>query len=99
MTSHSAHLSALRPSYRHCTVHTTNGSPLSVAGQGTLCSFSFHVPSVSLVPDLTMQLMSTGQIVGHDCHVILDPDVCYIQDHCTSHLVGTGPRHHDSQHL
>jgi hypothetical protein len=60
MTSHSAHLSALRPSYRHCTVHTADGSPLSVAGQGTLCSDSFHVPGVSLVPDLIMQLMSAG---------------------------------------
>jgi hypothetical protein len=36
---------------------------------------------------------------GHDCCVILDPDVCYTQDRCTSHLVGTGPHHRDSQHL
>jgi hypothetical protein len=98
MTPYSAHLSSLRPS-RHCIVHTANGSPLSIAGQGTLSSDSFHVPDVSLVPDLTMQLMSAGQIVDHDCHVILDPDVCYIQDHRTGHLVGTGPRLHDSQHL
>jgi hypothetical protein len=41
-------------------VHTADGSPLSVAGQGTLCSNSFDVPDVSLVPDLTMQLMFTG---------------------------------------
>jgi hypothetical protein len=32
MTPHSAHLSALHPSYRHCTVHTADGSPLSVVG-------------------------------------------------------------------
>jgi hypothetical protein len=25
------------------------------------------------------------------CRVILDPDVCYIQDHRTGHLVDTGP--------
>jgi hypothetical protein len=66
-------------------------SPLSVARQGTLSSDSFHVPNVSLVLDLTMQLMSAGQIADHDCRVILDPDVCYIQDRCTSHLVGTDP--------
>jgi hypothetical protein len=54
MTPHSTHLFALRPSYRHCTIHTTDGSSLSVAGQGTLCSDSFHIPDVSLVPDLTM---------------------------------------------
>jgi hypothetical protein len=38
-----------------------------------------------------MQLMSAGQVADHDCHVILDPDVCYIQDHRTGHLVSTGP--------
>jgi hypothetical protein len=96
MTPHSTHLSALHPSYRHCTVHTADGSPLSVAGQGTLCSDSFHVPGVSLIPDLTMQLMSAGQITDHDCHVILDPDFCYTQDHCMGHLVSTGPRCRDS---
>jgi hypothetical protein len=90
MTPHSTHLSALRP-YRHCIVHTADGSPLSVAGQGTLCSDSFHIPGVSLVPDLTIQLMSAGQITDHDYHVILDPDFCYIQNRRTGHLVGTGP--------
>jgi hypothetical protein len=46
-----------------------------------------------------MQLMSARQIADHDCRVILDPDVCYIQDRCTGHLIGTGPRCHDSQCL
>jgi hypothetical protein len=99
MTPHSAHLFALRPSYCHCTVHTTDGSPLSIARQGTLYSDSFHVPDVSLVPDLTMQLMSVGQITDHDCRVILDPDFCYIQDRRTGHLVGTGPQCRGSQHF
>jgi hypothetical protein len=99
MTPHSTHLFALHPSYLHCTVHTTDGSPLSVAGQGTLCSNSFHVPDVSHVPDLTMQLMSTRQITDHDCRVILDPDFCYIQDHRMGHLVGTGTQRHDSRRL
>jgi hypothetical protein len=99
MTPHSAHPSSLHPSYRHCIVHTTDGSPLSVARHGTLSSDSFYVPDVSLVPDLTMQLMSAGQITDHDCRVILYPDVCYIQDHHTGHLVGTGPHRCDSQRL
>jgi hypothetical protein len=38
-----------------------------------------------------MQLMSAGQITDHDCNVIFDPDVCYIQDRRTGHLVGIGP--------
>jgi hypothetical protein len=74
MTPHSTHLSALHPSCCHCTIHTVDGSPLSVAEQGMLCSDSFHVPDISLVSDLTMQLMSAGQITDHDYHVILDPD-------------------------
>jgi hypothetical protein len=32
MTPHSAHISSLRHSSRHCIVHTADGSPLSVAG-------------------------------------------------------------------
>jgi hypothetical protein len=96
MASHFTHLSSLCPS-RHLTVQTTNGSPLSVAGQSNLCSDSFHVPDVSLVSDLTMQLMSAGQITDHDYRIILDPDFFYIQDHRTGHLVGTGPRRRDSQ--
>jgi hypothetical protein len=99
MTPHSAHLSSLQPSSRHFMVHTVDGSPLSVAGKGTLSSDSFHIPDISLVPDLTMQLMSTGQIADHDSPVILDPNVCYIQDHRTGHLVGSGPCHCDSQRL
>jgi hypothetical protein len=99
MTPHSAHLSSLRPSSLHCIVHTVDGSPLSVVGHGTLSSDSFHVPDVSLIPDLTMQLMSPGQIADHDCCVILDPDVCYIQDRCTGHLVGIDCRRRDSQRL
>jgi hypothetical protein len=68
-----------------------DGSPLYIAGQCTLCSDSFHVPDVCLVPDLTIQLMSAGQITDHDCCVILDPDFCYIQDRRMGHLVGTSP--------
>jgi hypothetical protein len=38
----------------------------------------FYVHDVSLIPDLTMQLMSVGQITNHEYHVILDPDFYYI---------------------
>jgi hypothetical protein len=58
MTHHSAHLSSMRPSYHHLIVHTADGSTLSVVGQGTLCSVFFHVPDVSLIPNLTMIVVS-----------------------------------------
>jgi hypothetical protein len=44
ITRHSAHLSSLHHSYHHCIVHTVNGSPLSVAGQGTLSFWLFLCP-------------------------------------------------------
>jgi hypothetical protein len=75
MTPHSVQLSSLRHSSRYCIVHTVDGSPLSIAGQDTLSSDSFYIHDVSLIPHLTMQLMSAGQITDHDCRVILDPDI------------------------
>jgi hypothetical protein len=80
------------------TVQTADGTPLSVVGHGTLSS-SCSVPFVSYVPNLTIQLMSAGQLVDHDCRVILDSDSCCVQDRRMGLLVGTGPRRHDSQHL
>jgi hypothetical protein len=98
MTPHSAHLSSLRPPYRHCIVHTLM-DPLFLSLDRALLLLTFYIPDVSLVPDLTMQLMSAGQITDHDCCVILDPDFCYIQDCRSGHLVGTNPRRRDSQRL
>ena len=65
---------------------------------GVLSTSSFHVPTVSHVPNLTMQLMSAGQITDHGCRIILESDSC-VQDLRTGLLAGTGPRRHDSQRL
>ena len=99
MTPDCTCLSSIRSPPGSPTVHTADGSSLPVVGHGTLLSDSFHVPNVSYVPDLTMQLMSASQLTDHDCRVILDPDFCYVQDCRTGQLVGTGPRRRDSQHL
>ena len=99
MTPDRTFLSSIQSPSQSLTVHTADGSSLSVAGEVTLLSTSFHVPNVSYVPNLTMQLMSAGQLTDHGCRVILDPDFCYVQDHHTGHLVGTGPRRCDSQRL
>jgi hypothetical protein len=64
-----------------------------------LFSRTLFIPKVSPVPDLTMQLMSARQITNHDCRVIIDPNICYIHDLHTGHLVDTGPRRRDSQRL
>ncbi|XP_062191268.1 uncharacterized protein LOC133895084 [Phragmites australis] len=99
MTHDRTNLSSISTPSIPITVHTADGSPLSVAGRGTLLSDSFHVPAVSYVPKLTMQLISAGQLTDHGCRVILDSDSCCVQDHSTGLLVGTSPRRRDSQRL
>ena len=71
----------------------------SLSGQGTLLSPSFHVPVVSYVSKLTVQLISAGQLTDHGCRVILDSDSCCIQDRITGLPIGIGHRRRDSQRL
>jgi hypothetical protein len=78
MTPYRTFLSSMIPSSRSLTVHTADGSPLSVVGPGILSSDYFHVVDVSFMPHLTMQLMSVGQLTDLDCCVILDPNFCYV---------------------
>jgi hypothetical protein len=74
MTPYHTYFSSMSPLSRSLTVRTADGSLLSIVGRGTLSSHSFHVPDVSFVSDLTMQLMSVVQLTDHDCCVIRDPD-------------------------
>jgi len=99
ITSDCTSLSSIRPLSTSITVQTADGSTLPVLGHGTLLSSSFHVPIVSYVPNLTMQLISAGQLTDHGCRVIFDSDSCRVQDLSTGLLVGTGPRRRDSQRL
>ncbi|CAD6202630.1 unnamed protein product [Miscanthus lutarioriparius] len=79
MTSNCTSLSSIRPSSTPITVQTADGSTLPVLGHGTLLSSSFHVPTVSYVPNLTMQLISAGKLTDHGCRVIFDSDSCHVQ--------------------
>ena len=46
--------------------HTADGTPCSVTHQGSLCTSKFSVPNISFVPELSMSLMSVGQIADLD---------------------------------
>ena len=58
-------------------VQTADGTPLSVSCQGTLLSTDFSVPAVSHVPQLTMQLLSVGQLTDLGCRVGFDSHTCF----------------------
>ena len=46
-------------------------APLPIVGRGVLSTSSFHVPTISHVPQVTMELVSTSQITDHDCSSFL----------------------------
>uniref|UniRef100_A0A0A9DGS4 GAG-pre-integrase domain-containing protein n=1 Tax=Arundo donax TaxID=35708 RepID=A0A0A9DGS4_ARUDO len=98
MTHDRTSLSSISTPSISTTVYTADGSPLPVAGRGTLLSDSFHLPAI-YVPKLTMQLILAGQLTDYGCRVILDYDSCCVQDRNTGLLVGIGPRRRDSQRL
>jgi len=95
MTPDSTQLSSLSSLDHSIVVQTADGTSLPVTRRGILSTSSFHVPTVSHVPNLTMQLMSAGQITDHGCRIILESDSCCVQDLRTGLLVGTGPRRHE----
>ena len=74
MTSNSTSLTSIHHLAAPITVQTANGTSISVAGRGSFSNSSFHIPVVSHVLKLTMQLVSAGQLTDHDCRVILDSD-------------------------
>jgi len=78
MTPHTTHLSSLSSSDSPILVRTANGTSLPVAERGVLSTFSFEVPNVSHVPQLTMQLLSAGQITDHGCRIILESNSCCV---------------------
>jgi hypothetical protein len=78
MTHDSTYLDSLSSLHSPVSVKTADGTPHPIVGQGTLYTSSFHVPSVSHVPQLHLQLFSTGQITDHGCRVILDSEFCSI---------------------
>ena len=74
MTPDSSQLSSMSRVDPPLVVQTADGTSLPVAGRGVLSTSSFHVPTVSHIPQLTMQLMFVGQITDHGCHIILESD-------------------------
>ena len=80
MTPDSTSLTSVGPPVFPISVQTADGTPLAVSSQGTLLSTDFSVPVVSHVPQLTMQLLSVGQLTDLGCRVGFDSHTCFVQD-------------------
>jgi len=99
MTSNSSHLDSCHHVTDTRCVQTADGNFCTVTHQGHLATSQFSVSDVSLVPKLSMNLISVGQLADLNCVVGFDDTSCFVQDRRTQALLGTGHRHRSSSGL
>jgi hypothetical protein len=73
-------------------VQTVNGTLCHVNHKGALSNSNFNVSNIFFVPELSMDLLSVGQITYHNCFVGFDDSSCFVQDRRTGDVIGTGRR-------
>ncbi|OEL34059.1 hypothetical protein BAE44_0004923, partial [Dichanthelium oligosanthes] len=80
MTSNSSRLDSCQPITNTCCVQTADGNLCTVTHQGNLITSQFAVSDVALVPKLSMNLISIGQLADLNCVIGYDDTSCFIQD-------------------
>src|SRR3954463_14243451 len=86
--------SPARPSF----IYTANGTRLPVTQTGSITPTSdpsgrLTLPMVLCIPNLSMRLISVGQITSLNCYVSFGPHSCVVQDH-TGRKIGAGRKEH-----
>jgi hypothetical protein len=99
MTSDKSQLALCQPIPNCQHIQTADGSTCTVTHHGNLATSQFTVSNVSIVPQLSMNLMSVGQLTDMNCFVGFDDTSCFVQDRQTGALLGTGRRHKNSSGL
>jgi hypothetical protein len=93
MTSNESQLNLCQPvTDIHC-VQTVDGSFYTVTHQSNLTTSQLTILGVSLVPKLSMNLISVGQLTDMHCIVVYDDTSCFVQHHQTRALLCIGHRH------
>jgi hypothetical protein len=85
-------LVACKPVTDGASVQIADGTSCPITHKGSLCNTHFDVPNVSFVPQLSMNLLSVGQVTDHNCFVGFDDSSCFIQDRRSGRVIGTGHR-------
>jgi hypothetical protein len=78
---------------------TVDGSACIVTHHDNLATSDFSVSDVSIVPKISMNLISVGQLTDMNCFVGFDDTSCFVQDRRTHKLLGIGRRHKDSSDI
>ena len=86
-------LKKLKPSSQNI-VSTADGTPTPVTGEGSIVlSNTLTLDSVLVVPSLSYNLLSVGQIIQElSCIVTFYPSFCVFQDILTRRILGYGVR-------
>jgi hypothetical protein len=90
VTSDQSRLASTTPVTEGTSVQTAEGTLCHVTHKGSLSNSNFIVPNIFFVPELSMDLLSVGQITDHNCFVGFDDSSCFIQDQHTWDVIGTG---------
>jgi hypothetical protein len=99
VTSDRSQLGTCMPITDGASVQTADGTSCPVTYKGSLCNSQFSISDISLVPKLSMDLLSIGQITDHNYFVGFDSSSCFIQDRQSGTVIGTGHRCRDSSRL
>ena len=99
VTSDRSQLVSCQPVRDGASVQTADGTPCSITHQGSLCTSKFSVPAISFAPELSMNLMSVGQLADMNYFVGFDDSFCYVQDRQSKRVIGTGHRRRGSTSL
>ncbi len=99
VTSDCSQLVSCQPVKEGASVQTADGTSCSVTHQGSLSSSKFSVPKISLVPWMSMNLMSVGQLADMNYFIVFDATSCYVQDRQSKQVIGTGRRRRGSSDL
>jgi len=92
VTSDQSQLASTTPITEGASVQTADGTLCYITHKGSLCDPHFTVPNIFFVPELSMDLLSVGQITDHNCFVGFDDSSCFVQDLRTGEVIGTGRR-------
>ena len=99
VTSDSSQLVDCKTIHDGASVQTADGTSCSITHQGSLSTSHFTVPDVSLVAQLSMNLLSVGQITDQNCFIGFDDSSCFVQDRRSGTVIGTGHRRRGSSSL
>jgi hypothetical protein len=85
-------LASSKPGSDGDSVQTVDGTFCHITHEGSLCNSHFTIPNIFFVPELSMDLLSVGQITDQNCFVGFDDSYSFVQDRRTGVVIGTG--HH-----